>query len=60
MIDEEDTDLKVVWIDKAGVLHDDEDYYYSGSAANMRAMEIMAEHRADIHRIWLQSRRVQF
>lgn len=55
----DDEDFKVMWVHKDGARHDDEDYYPGRSAASHRAMEIMAEHRADIHRIWLQGRKVQ-
>lgn len=55
----EDDDLKVVWLDKQGVCHDDEDYYPGEHIATARAVEIMAENRADIHRIWLQGRKIQ-
>lgn len=50
--------FKVVWVAKDGTRHED-DEYFSETVANLRAIEIMAEHRADIHRIWLQGRKVQ-
>lgn len=51
-------DLKVMWVDRYGKHHDDEEYFPGETAATFRAMEIMAENRANIHRIWLQGRRI--
>ena len=51
-------DFKVVWIDRFGQRHDDDEYLPGQTAATFRAMEIVASHRAEIHRIWLQSREI--